>query len=205
MIGCASAVRGPRSGPRSGARWRTGREAVLDRRDPARSPWRCGRGRAASSISSRYGSQALAVGARLGGGGPVGGPAEARHEPASESVDTSTGRICRVGGHLYGRFWRVAPPPGGPHREPGGLEVGRRRSPAARPSPLAMRRSVQPNRPRAMTCCFFASLKRLAMAAQGPRSLAPRQRLERLLPMAGFQVSMYGRFWVSTEEHRCSA
>ena len=26
-----------------------------------------------------------------------------------------------------------------------------------------------------------------------------RQRLERLLPMAGFQVSTYGRFWVSTE------
>jgi hypothetical protein len=39
----------------------------------------------------------------------------------------------------------------------------------------------------------------LAMLAQEPSSLAPRQRLERLLPMAGFQVSMYGRFWVSTE------
>src|SRR5436309_15644323 len=63
-----------------------------------------------------------------------------------------------------------------------------------------MRRSVQPNCPRAMTCCFFVSLKMLAMPAEGPRSLPPRQRLERLLPMAVFQVSMYGRFWVSTEE-----
>src|SRR5437867_12331055 len=59
-----------------------------------------------------------------------------------------------------------------------------------------MRRSVQPNCPRAMTCCFFVSLKMLAMPAEGPRSLPPRQRLERLLPMAVFQVSMYGRFWV---------
>src|SRR5687767_14926473 len=65
-----------------------------------------------------------------------------------------------------------------------------------------MRRSVQPNWPRAMTCCFFASLKMLAMAAEGPRSPSPRQRLERLSPMAGFHVSSYGRFWVSTEGSR---
>src|SRR4029450_13100837 len=70
-----------------------------------------------------------------------------------------------------------------------------RRTPVA----ASIRRSVQPNCPRAMTWCFFASLKMLAMLAQEPSSLAPRQRLERLLPMAGFQVSMYGRFWVSTE------
>src|SRR2546426_7094059 len=56
-----------------------------------------------------------------------------------------------------------------------------------------MRRSVQPNCPRAMTCCFFVSLKMLAMPAKGPRSLPPRQRLERLLSMAGFQMSTYGR------------
>src|SRR6266545_5779316 len=62
-----------------------------------------------------------------------------------------------------------------------------------------MRRSVQPNWPRAMTCCFFVSLKMLAMPAEGPQSRPPRQRLERLLSMAGFQVSMYGRFCVSTE------
>src|SRR5712691_4291660 len=65
-----------------------------------------------------------------------------------------------------------------------------------------MRRSVQPNCPRAMTCCFFASLKILAMSAEGLTAPPPRQRLERLLPMAGFQVSSYGRFWVSTEVHR---
>src|SRR5712692_801811 len=63
-----------------------------------------------------------------------------------------------------------------------------------------MRRSVQPNCPRAMTCCFFASLKMLAMPAEGRTAPPPRQCLERLLPMAGFQVSIYGRFWVSTED-----
>jgi hypothetical protein len=44
-----------------------------------------------------------------------------------------------------------------------------------------------------------ASLKMLVMRRDGPQSLAPRQRLERLLPMAGFEVSIYGRIWVSTE------
>src|SRR3989442_11796247 len=62
-----------------------------------------------------------------------------------------------------------------------------------------MRRSVQPNWPRAMTCRFFASLKMFAMPAEGRTPPPPRQRLERLLPMAGFQLSIYGRFWVSTE------
>jgi hypothetical protein len=33
-------------------------------------------------------------------------------------------RRLRVGGHLFGRFWWVAPASGGPHRQPGGLEVG---------------------------------------------------------------------------------
>ncbi len=43
----------------------------------------------------------------------------------------------------------------------------------------------------------------LAMPAEGRTAPPPRQCLERLLPMAGFQVSIYGRFWVSTEEcHR---
>src|SRR5437016_7446299 len=62
-----------------------------------------------------------------------------------------------------------------------------------------MRRSVQPNWPRAMTCRFFASLKMFAMPAEGRTPPPPRQRLERLLPMAGFQLSIYGGFWVSTE------
>jgi len=45
----------------------------------------------------------------------------------------------------------------------------------------------------------------LAMSAERLIAPPPRQRLERLLPMAGFQVSSYGRFWVSTEALLTSA
>jgi hypothetical protein len=49
----------------------------------------------------------------------------------------------RVGGHLYGRFWRVPSPPAG-------RTHGDSRSP-----------EICPSRPSAMTCCFFSSLKTL--------------------------------------------
>jgi len=65
-----------------------------------------------------------------------------------------------------------------------------------------MRRSVPAQLPEGNNCCFFASLKMLAMPAEGPRSLPPRQRLEHLLPVAGFQASIYGLFGVSTEGTR---
>ena len=84
---------------RSAGRSRTARRSRGRRPGPARSPSRCGRAPSASAISSRYGSHALALGARPGGAG------------RAESVDTSArnGRFCRprVGGHLRrnGRFW----------------------------------------------------------------------------------------------------
>src|SRR6266513_4175645 len=68
---------------------------------------------------------------------------------------------------------------GWPHRP-----AGRTASPAAlryapavsRRTPVAawMRRRVQPSCPRAMTCCFFVSLKRLAMRR---RDHGPRRRV----------------------------
>ena len=68
----------------------------------------------AASISSRYGAHALAVGERPGDGGVC-----------SEVVESPGGRAPGVGGHLYGRICRgVAPPAGGPHGEPGSLQVG---------------------------------------------------------------------------------
>jgi hypothetical protein len=74
---------------------------------------------------------------------------------------------ARVGGHLFGRICRgVAAPPRGPHGQPGGLEVGlavSRRTPVA----CSMRRSVQPSRPSARTCCRLSSLKMLVMLARG--------------------------------------
>src|SRR5256885_654443 len=64
-----------------------------------------------------------------------------------------------------------------------------------------MRRSVQPNIPNAMTCCFFDSFKTLLMPTEPTRSVAINVS-KRLLPLAGFQVIIIGRFWVITEEIR---
>src|SRR5437870_2401668 len=61
-----------------------------------------------------------------------------------------------------------------------------------------MRRSVQPNIPNAMTCCFFDSFKTLLMPTEPTRSVAINVS-KRLLPLAGFQVIIIGRFWVITE------
>src|SRR5688572_11867388 len=60
-----------------------------------------------------------------------------------------------------------------------------------------MRRSDQPNRPSATIWWCLSSAKTLLMSRRSvPRR---RQRLEPLLEMAGFQLSINGRFWVSTE------
>ena len=62
-----------------------------------------------------------------------------------------------------------------------------------------MRRSDHPNRPKAITCCFFDSFKTLLTSTEGTR---PRVRVNVLsvgLSLAGFQVITYGRFWVITE------
>ena len=63
-----------------------------------------------------------------------------------------------------------------------------------------MRRNDQPSRPSAMTWCFLSSLKTLLMPGEAACALAWRQRLGRLCVVAGFQVSIDGRFWVSTED-----
>src|SRR5262249_51629232 len=65
------------------------------------------------------------------------------------------------------------------------------------PVASSMRRKDHPSFPRAITCCFFSSLKTLLM---------PREPIKAPLgvnvpdfPMAGFQVTLYGRFWVTAE------
>jgi hypothetical protein len=68
-----------------------------------------------------------------------------------------------------------------------------RRTPVA----SSIRRSGHPSCPNATTCCRFVSLKTLAIPAGITRS-PPAQCLG-ALPLAGFQVSIIGRFWVSTE------
>ena len=102
---------------RSGGHSRTARESRGRRRGPARWRRRCGRAPRASAMSSRYGSQALALGARPGVGRPG-------------SVDTSAAKwpVLRpeVGGHLLrnGRFcFRFARPAAAAHRDAGGFQI----------------------------------------------------------------------------------
>src|SRR6516165_3535720 len=60
-----------------------------------------------------------------------------------------------------------------------------------------MRRKDHPSFPSAITCCFFSSLKTLPMPREPTRA-----SLGVNVPgsaMAGFQVILYGRFWVTAE------
>src|SRR5579871_5315600 len=61
----------------------------------------------------------------------------------------------------------------------------------------SIRRSDQPSRPSARTCCFFSSLK--TFTAGGYTSAIVNVWFH--IPLAAFQVSTDGRFWVSPEVH----
>src|SRR5437868_3893862 len=63
-----------------------------------------------------------------------------------------------------------------------------------------MRRSDHPSRPSAMTCCFFASFKTFPTGG-GYRPHARVNVLVSGLPLAGFEVATYGRFWVAPEDY----
>ena len=68
----------------------------------------------------------------------------------------------------------------------------------------SIRRRDHPSRPRAMTCCFFASLKTFAMSREA--TYLPPKSMSRtsLLKLAAFQVTLIGRFWVTPEAIRAS-
>jgi hypothetical protein len=79
-------------------------------------------------------------------------------------------------------------------------------APVSRRTPVAcwMRRSVHPSRPNAETCCFFSLFKTLAMATR-LQCLSPESVSRSSSSLAGFQVTIIGRFWVTTEAHpRCA-
>jgi hypothetical protein len=65
------------------------------------------------------------------------------------------------------------------------------------PVVCALRRKGQPSFPSAMTCCFFSALKTLLMPTG--RMSAPLESMSRALSLAGFQVTLIGRFWVTPE------
>ena len=62
-----------------------------------------------------------------------------------------------------------------------------------------MRRSDHPSRPSAITCCRFSALKTLAIPVAGTEPTAQVNVSAPGAALAGFQVSINGRFWVSTE------
>ena len=145
---------------------------------------------------SRYGSQALAAGARPGARhvGGVGGP-ESVDTPsllagfgAPESVDT-------IG---CGRFWRQRYLSWRPNRDPGRAQV-----PARRLAPDARRVLDLPERPpqspKGQYLLSFLVAQDVGHPGGGPQARRLRQRPGALHQLAGFQVSITGRFWVSTE------
>src|ERR1700733_3267863 len=61
-----------------------------------------------------------------------------------------------------------------------------------------MRSSGHPSRPRAITCCFFASFKTLLISTKAT-CLTPKSTSRASFSLAGFQVTLIGRFWVTPE------
>ena len=60
-----------------------------------------------------------------------------------------------------------------------------------------MRRKDHPSFPNAITCCFLSSLKTLLMPREPTKAPLGVNVLD--FPMAGFQPTLYGRFWVTPE------
>jgi hypothetical protein len=61
-----------------------------------------------------------------------------------------------------------------------------------------MRRKGHPSFPSAMTLLFFFCAQDIAHA-QGAYKRSPRSQCPGLLPLAGFQVTLIGWFWVTPE------
>jgi hypothetical protein len=90
-------------------------------------------------------------------------------------------------------------PPGGRTPIPAAL---RRLLAVSRRTPVAcsIRRKVHPSRPSASTCCLFSSLKTLLIPTEATKPLVGVNVPDDYFCMAGFEVIMYGRFWVTPED-----
>src|SRR5713226_2488221 len=142
-------------------------------------------------MSSRYGSQALATRSRLLVGGEIGGPKSVVTSLAG--FESAGSVVTSLAGFAGARRPQA---PGGRTPIPAALRYApavSRRTPVA----CSMRRKGHPSFPSAMTCCFFSSLKTLLMPTEPTR--APIGVNVPGFPMAGFQLTLYGRFWVTPE------
>ena len=70
-----------------------------------------------------------------------------------------------------------------------------RRTPVA----CSMRRKDQPSLPKAIICCRLSSLNTLLMPLQASLPRSAVNVPDDFFYMAGFEVTLYGRIWVSAE------
>ena len=113
------------------------------------------------------------------------------------------GRVCcgRVGGHLpgNGRFCRLCRrPPWAADRQPRRLQIGADRL-AAAPGRLFDAPERPSQAPKRQDLLSLLVAQDVAHPGEGPCRPCRRQRLSRGPLMAGFHVSIHGRFWVSPE------
>src|SRR2546429_5733603 len=64
-----------------------------------------------------------------------------------------------------------------------------------------MRRRDHPSFPSEITCCFLSVLKTLLMPSEPIRALSGVNVPG--FPMAGFQLTLYGRIWATPEDQDC--
>lgn len=62
-----------------------------------------------------------------------------------------------------------------------------------------MRRKDQPSLPKAIICCRLSSLNTLLMTLQASLPCSAVNVPDDFFYMAGFEVTLYGRFWVTPE------
>src|SRR6185503_14517976 len=90
------------------------------------------------------------------------------------------------------------PQPGGRTWRPAALRyvlAVSRRTPVA----CSMRRKDQPSLPKAIICCRLSSLNTLLMPLQASLPCSAVNVPDDFSYMAGFEVTLYGRIWVSAE------
>src|SRR5712664_3540511 len=142
------------------------------------------------SIRSRYGSQAL-VARWLPIVGEIGWPKSVVTSMAG--FDGSGSVVTPMAGFDGAR----CPHPGRHTTTPADLRYALAVS-LRTPVTCSMRRKGHPSFPSAMTCCFFSSLKTLLMPKEPIR--APLGVNVPGFTMAGFQLTLYGRIWVTPED-----
>ena len=164
----------------------------------------------ASAISSRYGSQALAVGARPGGDGRRGRWTPPRKWPVlagrSRWTPPAWWPVLKDPGRWTPPVWwpvlAATPLAGHRARAPGSRPPSDRRWPSRGGPwwPARCAAATIPVAPAPVLAAVCCRPRRCSWRRRNMRS-SPASTSRLLRVVAGFQVSISGRFWVSTEPH----